>query len=110
MALEHMTEAQASSANPHWIFPFILTFLLNLWIAFVLAQICIWRNADTAARGAAIGVLLWIGIVGPIVFTTYMFEMRSMQLFAINEFYALFGLCLMGAILGAWTKRPAPTR
>ncbi len=52
MALEHMTEAQASSANPVWIWPFILTFLLNLLIAFVLAQICIWRNANTArARG-----------------------------------------------------------
>ena len=49
MALEHMSEAQASSTNPVWIWPFILTFLLNLLIAFVLAQICIWRNANTAA-------------------------------------------------------------
>jgi len=107
MALEHMSEAQASSTNPVRIWPFILTFLLNLLIAFVLAQICIWRNANTAARGAAIGTLLWIGIVGPIVFTTYMYEMRPMQLFAINEFYALVGLCLMGAILGTWTKKAA---
>jgi hypothetical protein len=28
-------------------------------------------------------------------------------LFAINEFYPLVGLCLMGAILGAWTKKAA---
>jgi hypothetical protein len=28
-----------------------------------------------------------------------------MQLFAINEFYSLVGLCLMGAILGAWSKK-----
>ena len=90
-----------------WIWPFILTFLLNLLIAFVLAQICIWRNANTAARGAAVGVLLWLGIVGPIVYTTYMYEMRSKELFAINEFYPLFGLCLMGAILGAWKKKAA---
>src|SRR5260370_1401080 len=74
MALEHISEAQASSANPVWIWPFILTFLLNLIIAFVLAQVCIWRNANTAARGAAIGILLWLGIVGPIVYTTYMYE------------------------------------
>ena len=60
MALEHMSEAQASSANPVWIWPFILTFLLNLLIAFVLAQVCIWRNANTAARGAALGMLLWL--------------------------------------------------
>jgi hypothetical protein len=105
MALEKMSAEQASSANRVWIWPFILTFLLNLLIAFVLAQICIWRNANTAARGAAVGVFLWIGIVGPIVYTTYMYEMRSKQLFAINEFYPLVGLCLMGAILGAWKRK-----
>jgi hypothetical protein len=79
--------------------------VLNLLIAFVLAQICIWRSVNTAARGAALGILLWIGFVGPITFTNYMYEMRPMQLFAINEFYSLVGLCLMGGILGAWSKK-----
>ena len=102
MALEGMTMEQAKSMNP--VLPYIITLVLNLLIAFVLAQLCLWRNANTAARGAAVGVLLWIGIVGPIVLTTYMYEMRSMELFAINEFYPLVGLCLMGVILGAWTK------
>jgi surface polysaccharide O-acyltransferase-like enzyme len=105
MALEHMTDAQANSMNP--VLPYIITFVLNLLIAFVLAQICSWRNANTAARGAAVGIFLWVGIVGPIVFTTYMYEMRSMHLFAINEFFSLVGLCLMGAILGAWTQKAA---
>jgi hypothetical protein len=107
MALEHMSEAQASSTNSVWIWPFILTFLLNLLIAFVLAQVCIWRNAKTALHGAAIGILLWLGIVGPIVYTTHMYEMRPKALFAINELYPLVGLCLMGAILGAWKKKSA---
>jgi hypothetical protein len=105
MALEHITEEQASSMNPVW--PYVITFLLNLLIAFVLAQICIWRNADTAARGAAVGVLMWIGFVGPVTYTTYMYEMRPKELFAINEFYPLAGLCLMGAILGLWKKKAA---
>jgi len=102
MALEGMTMEQAKSMNP--VLPYIITLVLNLLMAFVLAQLCLWRNANTAARGAAVGVLLWIGIVGPIVCTTYMYEMRSKELFAINEFYPLVGLCLMGVILGAWTK------
>lgn len=106
MALEHLSPEQASSMNP--VLPYVITFALNLVIAFVLAQICAWRNANTAARGAALGILIWIGFLGPVTYTTYMFEMRPKQLFAINEFYALVGLCLMGAILGAWTKtRPA---
>jgi len=105
MALEHMTEEQARSMNP--ILPYAITLLLNLLIAFVLAQLCLWRNATTAARGAALGILLWIGVVGPITYTTYMYELRPFQLFAINQFYPLVGLCLMGAILGAWTKKSA---
>jgi len=102
MALEGITMEQAKRVNPA--LPYVITLAVNLLMAFVLAQLCLWRNANTAARGAAVGVLLWIGIVGPIVFTTYMYEMRSKELFAINEFYPLVGLCLMGVILGAWTK------
>ncbi|MGB6834505.1 MAG: DUF1761 domain-containing protein [Candidatus Acidiferrum sp.] len=103
MALEHMTDAQAKSMNPVW--PYVITFALNLLIALVLAQICTWRNANTAARGAAVGTLLWIGFVGPVTFTTSMYEMRPIELFAINELYPLAGLILMGVIIGAWTKK-----
>jgi hypothetical protein len=105
MALEHMTVEQAQSASP--VIPYIVSFLLELLIAYSLAQLCIWRNADTVGRGASVGVLLWIGFVGPISFMNYMFEMRPKELFAINEFYPLAGLVLMGAILGAWKKRIA---
>lgn len=105
MALEHITEQQASSMNPT--VPYIITFVLNLLIAFVLAQLCSWRNASTAGRGAALGILVWIGFVGPITYSTYMYEMRPKELFAINEFYPLVGLCLMGTILGVWKKKAA---
>jgi Protein of unknown function (DUF1761) len=105
MALEHMTAEQAQSMNP--IIPYIVSFLLGLLMAYSVAQLCVWRNANTAGRGASVGVLLWIGLVGPITFMTYMFEMRSMTLFAINEFYPLAGLILMGAILGGWKKKTA---
>lgn len=105
MALEQMTPEKAAGMNP--VLPYVITFVLNLLIAFVLAQICSWRNANTAARGAAVGTLLWIGFVGPVTFTTSMYEMRSMQLFAINEIYPLAGLILMGLIIGAWTKKRA---
>lgn len=105
MAFEHITEEQAKSMNP--ILPYIISFLLNVLIAYALAQICIWRNANTPSRGASVGVLLWIGFIGPITFTTYMYEMRPKELFAINQFYPLAGLVLMGAIVGAWKKRVA---
>ena len=105
MALEPMAVEQSKSASP--VIPLVVSFLLELLIAYSLAQLCIWRNANTAGRGASVGVLMWIGFVGPITFMTYMFEMRSKELFAINEFYPLAGLVLMGVILGAWTKKTA---
>jgi hypothetical protein len=105
MALENMSIEQAKSMNP--VLPYVITFVLNLLIAYSLAQICVWRNANTAGRGASVGVLLWIGFVGPITYTTYMYEMRPKELFAINEFFPLAGLVLMGAIIGAWTKKSA---
>jgi uncharacterized protein DUF1761 len=101
MAYHQFTDAQINSFG---YLPYVITLLLNLLIAFVLAQICTWRNANTAGRGGAVGILLWIGIVGPMSFTTYMYEMRPKGLFAINEFYPLVGLFLMGTILGAWKK------
>jgi hypothetical protein len=105
MALEQMTIEQAKNVNPA--IPYVVSFLLELLIAYSLALLCIWRNANTASRGASVGVLVWIGFVGPIALMTYMFEMRPRALYAINEFYPLAGLILMGAILGAWTKKAA---
>ena len=105
MALEHMTPEQARSMNP--VLPYVITLLLNVLIAYALAQICIWRNADTLGRGASVGVLLWIGFVGPVTFTTYMYEMRPKELYAINQFFPLAGFVLMGAILGGWKKKSA---
>jgi len=105
MALEHMTIEQAKSVSPA--IPYIVSFVLELLVAYALAQLCIWRNANTTSRGASIGVLVWIGFVGPISYMNYMFEMRPKALYAINEFYPLAGLILMGAILGAWTKKTA---
>ena len=81
-----------------------MAFVLNLPIAFVLAQLCLWRNADTAARGAAMGALLWFGIVRPMALTRDNYEVRPKELFAIQEFYPLIGFCLMGGILGVRMK------
>lgn len=85
----------------------VIAFLLGLLTAYLLAQICAWRMANTAARGLAIGILLWIGFVGPITLTTFMYEGRPLRLFALDEFYPLFGMAIMGAILGAWKKKAA---
>jgi hypothetical protein len=106
MKLEAIPQAQIDAMRgAATVIPFVVTFVLNLIIAFVLAQLCSWRNATTAAKGASLGVLLWLGIVGPVTYTTHMYEMRPLNLFLINEGYVLVGLLVMGAIVGGWTKK-----
>ena len=108
MKLEAIPQAQIDAMRgAATVIPFVVTFVLNLIIAFVLAQLCSWRNATTAAKGASLGVLLWLGIVGPVTYTTHMYEMRPLNLFLINEGYVLVGLLVMGAIVGGWTKKSA---
>jgi Protein of unknown function (DUF1761) len=108
LRLEHISDEQlAAMKGAATAVPYVVSFVLGLLIAFVLAQLCAWRNATTAARGASLGVLLWLGIVAPVTYTTNMYEMRPANLFLINEGYVLVGLLLMGAILGAWTKKSA---
>src|SRR5260221_14675065 len=55
MVLENITVEQARAGGSA--LPYLISFVLDLLIAFVLAQLCSWRNANTAGRGAAVGVL-----------------------------------------------------
>ena len=49
MQLEHIPPEQvAAMKGAASAFPYIMSFVLNLIIAFVLAQLCAWRNATTA--------------------------------------------------------------
>jgi hypothetical protein len=106
VALENIPPDQLQTMASRWT-PYPISFVLDVLIAFVLAQICLWRGVNTAARGVALGILVWVGFVGPTMYTNYMYEMRPNALFAINGFYPLAGLCLIGAIVGGWTKKAA---
>ncbi|MBS1866464.1 MAG: DUF1761 domain-containing protein [Acidobacteria bacterium] len=108
MQLENIPKEQIEAMKGAAVaIPYVIALVLGLIVAFVLAQLCSWRNATTAAKGASLGVLLWLGIVAPITYTTHMFEMRPLNLFLINEGYVLVGLLLMGAIVGGWPKKSA---
>jgi hypothetical protein len=60
---------------------------------------------QTAWRGIKVAVPLWFGFVLPVWATEYIFEVRSLKLFAITCGFWLLGMILMGAIVGAWKKK-----
>ncbi len=49
--------------------------------------------------------MLWLGFVATSTATNYVFEGRSMQIFAINAGYPLVGMLMMGAVVGGWKKK-----
>jgi hypothetical protein len=76
----------------------------NLVIAYGLGWVVIKTGEQTVVRGAIIGALLWVGLVGTTIGTAFIFEGRSFEGFVLTAGYPLVGMLLMGAIVGGWKK------
>jgi ABC-type thiamin/hydroxymethylpyrimidine transport system permease subunit len=59
----------------------------------------------TLRRGVICGALVWLGFVATSWATEYIFEVRSLQIFAVNAGFWFFDLMLIGAIVGVWKKK-----
>jgi len=87
-----------------------LTAFLCSVIAAVILTIAIQATGEqTARRGILCAALIWLGFVATSWAKEYVFEVRTLQIFAINAGYFLFDLMIMGAIVGAWKKKPQTT-
>jgi hypothetical protein len=62
----------------------------------------------SARRGILVGALVWLGFVATSWATEYIFEVRTLNIYAVNAGFWLFDLMLIGAIVGAWKKKPEP--
>jgi hypothetical protein len=66
---------------------------------------CIQASGEhSARRGILVGALVWLGFVATSWATEYIFEVRTLKIYAINTGFWLFDLILIGAIVGAWKK------
>jgi hypothetical protein len=50
------------------------------------------------------GITVAVGFAAPVIGLNYAFEGRGLTLWLINAGYALVGLTVAGAIIGAWSK------
>jgi hypothetical protein len=75
-------------------------------IAAAVLSICIQASGEqTARRGILCGAVIWLGFIATSWAKAYIFEVRTLQIYAINTGYALIDLMLIGAIVGAWKKK-----
>jgi hypothetical protein len=84
---------------------YAVAILCSVIVATVLT-ICIQASGEqTALRGILCGAVIWFGFVATSWAKEYIFEVRTLQIFAVNAGYSLFDLMLIGAIVGAWKKK-----
>jgi len=80
--------------------PFIITFVANLVMAFMLAGV-IGHLGPVTLRSAVISaVFLWVGFVLTTMSANYSFARRPLKLFAIDAGHWLLVLVLQGAVIG----------
>jgi hypothetical protein len=80
-------------------------------ITAAILSICIQVSGEqTVRRGVLCAAVLWFGFIATSWAKAYIFEVRTLQIYAIYTGYYLIELVLMGAIVGAWKKKLEPTR
>jgi hypothetical protein len=81
---------------------YLVTYLLSVLAALVLAKFVNWAAAAGAMDGAVVGLYVAVGFTFTTVAMNNMYEMRSMNLTWINTGFALVSFAVMGAILAWW--------
>ena len=81
---------------------YLWSFLCMLVIAFVLAHVVSVFEADTVEEGLMAGGWMWLGFAATTTAINYMYQLKSLKLFAIDAGYILLVFLLSGAILANW--------
>ena len=84
------------------------TALICSIIAATILSIAIQATGEqTALSGVLCAILIWLGFIATSWAKEYIFEVRTLEIFAINTGYSLIDLMLIGAIVGGWKKKSA---
>jgi len=97
--MEQVHKDTAGTVNP-----MIIGFVAILVMCYALAWLIGRLDARSLAAGAITGITVAVGFAAPVIGLNYVFEGRGLTLWLINAGYALVGLTVAGAIIGAWSK------
>lgn len=68
----------------------------------VTTVIVSWAGASDLIEGAAVGLVVGVGIAAVEGFKLVAYERRSLALYVIGNGYSVAGFVIMGAVVGAW--------
>ena len=81
---------------------YVITAIGALIQGLILSYIVGWSGATTAAKGAWLGLLIWVGFVAITQGVNTVFAGTRKKLWAINTGYFLVVLVINAAILAVW--------
>ncbi|HEX4031677.1 MAG TPA: DUF1761 domain-containing protein [Terracidiphilus sp.] len=89
---------EGEKPNNTW-FVMVTSFVANLILSFVLANIISWAHGRLFPDGVWLGALCWLGFMAPPLFVQHIAEKRPAKLFAINGAYWLLAMMIAGGVL-----------
>ena len=96
-------ELQQYMNHPNF-WPYLISFVCNLVIAYVIARVLGKHEEYGLFRGIGVGIL--IGMAAALAMVTAMaFEQRPAPFMLISAGYPLIGCTLMGIVLGVWKPK-----
>jgi hypothetical protein len=97
-------EMQSYMSHPNF-WPYIVSFLCSVLIAYTIARLVGSSLKHGVFRGITVGLL--VGLAAAVAMITEMvFEARMQSFILISAAYPLIGCVLMGIIVGAWRRKP----
>lgn len=101
-----LTKAEIDARGRNVAHPFIITFLCQLLMAWMLAGVILHMAragiAATAMNGLITAAFLWLGFVMTTLIVNHQFQMQKWSLTIIDGAHWLGVLLIQGALLGAY--------
>jgi hypothetical protein len=106
IALKEFTDQQvAVMTSQSHVSELVIAFVIGLITSYVLAYVIARMDGQTAFDGMKIAFMLCVGLILTTQLETVLFELRKPGLYLINNGYHVVAFLVMGAILGAWSKK-----
>jgi hypothetical protein len=106
LAAQDTTKDQLGAKIPIWWLPFLVTFVANVVMAYLLAGVIVHMARSGIALSARSGVIsalfLWVGFVMTTMVSNHTFQGVRRMLTVIDGGHWLGVLAIQGAIIGAW--------
>ena len=85
--------------------PSIVAAAMSLVLAYVIAIVLNMTGRSGAGRGVQAGLILGIGLVATTLLENSLYEGRGVRYWLIDGGYAVTGITVMAAIIGAWKPK-----